>query len=124
MIKRIGISIGLMLLVVSTFACDITFKVSDSYQKESYKIGEEIVVELEVVLTHRNCDIDINDTKIGADGAKITGATKWAETKPGVYRRKLKVKILDDKTSSVELKCKRTCDKDGGYSELILHKKN
>ena len=122
MLKRLLVLTGLLLLVVSSFACEIYFNVSEKYKKESYTPGEEIVVELKVVLVHHHCDIGIQDTKISADGATITGATKWNETKPGVFERKLKVKIDDTPEKDFKLKCQRTCEKEGGYGELKLKK--
>lgn len=111
-------------LVFTGFACDIEFKVLDQYKKEIYSVNDELVVELSVVLTHRKCDIDINDSKISADGVKIIGATKWKEIKPGLLVRKLKLKVLETANSEIIVRCKRTCDKEGGYSELSLKKEN
>jgi hypothetical protein len=105
-------------------ACEINFKVGEKYQKEVFAAGEEIVVELKIFLAHRECHVGIDDTKITSAGCEITGATKWTETTPDTFERKLKVKVLPGKESEMKLTCTRSCDKDGGYGKIILKKKS
>ena len=108
--------------LVSSMACEVEFTVLEAHKKTVYKADEEIVVLLKVVYTHRKCDINIENSKIGATGGKITGATKWTQTSPGIYERKLKVKVVKDDLKELKVVCQRTCDKEGGHAELVLNK--
>ena len=122
--KRLTILLLLLVAGVTTDACDITFKVNEKYQKEAFIAGEEIVLEQKIVLTHRGCHVEINDTKTTARGCEIEGATKWVETTPGTFERKLKVKVLSGKESEMNISCTRSCDKDGGSGKIVLKKKS
>lgn len=122
--RKLFFTLVLALLGAIAYGCDVEFEVGDKFIKEEYAGGEEIVVNLKVVLTHRRCDITIEDTKIGANGGKIIGATKWKQTKPGVYVRKLKIQIVEDGSSELKLVCQRTCHKEGGSGQLVLKKKS
>ncbi|MDC0584430.1 hypothetical protein OAO55_01735 [Bacteroidales bacterium] len=105
----------------SVLACVIDFNVSDKYQKEMYIPGEVIVIEVQVMLDHRDCSIGIGNTKFNASGCKIVGATKWNQAKPNIYTRKLQVKMTSD-MAKAEVICKRICEKDGGFGKIELQK--
>lgn len=122
MFVRVGFLFTFLFMFVSSFACEIEFKVNEKYQKEIYAAGDQIVVELKVVLSHRDCNVAIENTKISATGCEITGATKWQETSPGVFERKLKV-VVSSGVSDFQLNCRRTCDKDGGFGKIDLKAK-
>ena len=126
MIKKSNLKTAIILLFLSigalSQACEIEFEVSEKFKKKAYTPGEEIVVEVTVAFDHRDCNVDISETKFNASGAKITGATKWTQSKSNTYHRKLKVKILESKEDEASIICKRTCDKEGGYGKIILKK--
>ena len=65
---------GLLLITASSMACEIHMNVAEKNQKEKYDIGDELVIEVEIVLEHRNCDVAIEDTKFTSSGCKIMGA--------------------------------------------------
>lgn len=54
-------------------ACEINLSVSEKSEKATYTEGDEIVVEVKVIFVHRDCHIDISETKFTASGAKIVG---------------------------------------------------
>ena len=101
-------------------ACEIEFTVLGDEKKESFKAGEEIIVKVDVVFTHRICPEGIENTKFKYEGVKILGATKWKETANGKFERKLKIKVLEGTTPELVLEAIRTCDKEGGYGKLKL----
>lgn len=115
------IAIGLITLVSNNaFSCEIDLKVDEKSKKETYKVGDVIVIKVKVTLTHRVCTLTIDKTKFDTKGLKIEGATDWKETSNGVYERKLKVKVTGTKNGKLSLSAVRTCDKTGGYGTLSL----
>lgn len=100
-------------------ACEITLTV-DGVSKQAYKAGDIVVVKITVVLKHRNCDVDINDTEIKVAGSQITGTTKWVNTEGKTWERKIKVKILADKSNKAVIVVERSCNRDGGKGSLNL----
>lgn len=122
--KRVFVMMILMVgMAISALACEINLEVSEKSAKEEYAVGDELVVTVEVILTHRNCHIDIADTDFDGDGLKIKQATKWKEIKPGVWTRKLKVEVTGNKSGELTLSATRTCNKEGGYGEIELKEK-
>ena len=124
MLKIIGLffflAIGSSLIgLYDAVACEIDFEVIDN-KKEIYQVGDVIVVKVKVVFTHRSCPEGINATKFNYKGMKIQGATKWVETKPGTFERKLKILIEDTTKGNLVIKAIRTCDKDGGFGSIKL----
>jgi hypothetical protein len=119
--KLIAVAIAFFLITfpVTTKACEITVSV-DGMKKEAYKAGDVVVLKITVVLKHRNCDVDINETSVSVSGMQITGATKWVNTEGKIWERKIKVKILTDKSNKATIAAERTCDKDGGKGSLTL----
>lgn len=113
------VALFLIALPAIANACKIIVSV-DGSKKESYKPGDVVVVKITVVLEHRNCNIDINETDIRVSGLQIAGATKWVNTIGKTWERKIKVKITGDKASKAVITAERTCDKDGGKGTLTL----
>lgn len=101
-------------------ACEIEFTVLGDEKKESFKVGDEIIVKIDVVFTHRICPEGIENTKFKYEGVKVLGATKWKEIANGKFERKLKLKVLKGETPELMLEAIRTCDKEGGYAKLKL----
>jgi len=114
----------IILMVVIPFswslACDIKFNVTGD--SKTYKPGDEVVIEVTITLTHRNCHTNITETKFTYEGLKILGATDWKETKPGTYVRRVKTQVLNDQKEEAKLIASRKCDKDGGYGVCKLKK--
>lgn len=122
MIKRILLLFS-MVLAISFFtveiaeACEIEFEVIGN-KKDVYQAGDEIIVKIDVVFTHRVCPEGIEATKFKYEGMKILGATKWEEITSGTFERKLKIKIEKADPEGLVLKAIRTCDKDGGMGSI------
>jgi hypothetical protein len=121
--KSIKYILSLMLVFLvftfSTFACEMNFEIVKG-GKANYSKNDEIVVKLKVEKTHRNCKKSIEETEIKTNGAEITSATKWNQVSPGVWERKLKIKITNPKSGKATINAERTCDKDGGNATLTL----
>lgn len=113
--------IGIFLLLFTagkTLACDIEMTIEGS--KTTFKKGDEVIVKVKVTLTHRVCTLGIKQTKFEGKGCQILQGTDWVETSPGVWERKLKVKITDPKKGKATLSVTRTCDKEGGYGSITI----
>lgn len=116
--KKIILSSFLILFAaISVLACEITLSV-DGKEKSKYKTGDEIVVKVKVVLFHKNCTIDIKQTKFNQEGIKIISGTDWKEVEPGVWERKLKVKITANKGEKAKISAVRICPKGGGNESI------
>jgi hypothetical protein len=112
-----------LLAVQQVLACEIEFTVLGEEKKESFKAGEEIIVKVDVIFTHRICPEGIENTKFKYEGIKVLGATKWKEYAKGKFSRKLKLKVLEEsKTKELVLEAIRTCDKEGGYGKVKFKK--
>lgn len=116
------------LIIITTFiltflfspmlsACEINFKLMGE-EKTIYEVDDEIIVLLEVKLTHRVCPEGIESTDYKTDGVDIVAATKWKETSPNVWKRKLKLKVEGNKKGKLMLSATRTCDKEGGFGSI------
>ncbi len=101
-------------------ACEIEVDVV-SGQKDVYKEGDIVVLHVKVEFTHRVCPVAIEKTKYDSKGIKIMQGTPWKETSPGIWERKLKVKIEKTKNGKLFLSVTRDCEKDGGFGEITLH---
>jgi hypothetical protein len=109
------IVVMLVLFSIAAFPCEIVItKVGD----EEVKVGSVIILQIDVELTHRVCNINPDDTKFEADGMKIKAATKWKEIEPGKLQRKLKVEI--EKAGELTLKVIRECRKGGAENTYKL----
>ncbi len=103
----------------SASACEIEWSVIKG-QKKSYQPGDELVIQVNVFLTHRNCPESLKKTDLKTDGIKIKQATKWSEKSAGTWVRKFKVTIEDNGKGEVQISATRTCDKEGGFGVLKL----
>ena len=112
------IAIGLF-VTFELRACEIEFKVIGN-KKDSYKVGDELVVNFTLTLTHRSCREGLEKTKIDLKNIKILGATKWTEVSSYTYQRKLKIKITGKTGSKATLSATRKCDKEGAFGSLSL----
>lgn len=119
--KRIIVLLTLLTVVtLQSFACEIKVGVPDKSKKEAYAQGDEVVIEVQVQLTHRHCSLDIQKTKFTYENLKIMGATDWKEVQPGLYSRQVKAKVTNDKAGDAKLIVDRKCEKDGGYAVCTL----
>lgn len=105
-------------------ACEIEFTILGDESKKSFKAGDEIIVQIDVVFTHRVCPEGIENTKFKYEGVKILGATKWKETSNGKFERKLKLQVLEGDEKEMILEAIRKCDKEGGYAKLNIKRAN
>lgn len=115
--KVLLVFIGVLFLTHQASACEIKFKVLAG-EKESYAVGDELVVAVKVVYTHKNCPEGISATKFNFTGTKANGATKWSQTGDGIYERKFKLLIIEEKKNRHLFNAVRTCDKDGGTGTI------
>ncbi len=110
------------LVTYHAMACEISFSVSEKYKKEVYKPGDEVIIEVQVQLTHRVCPLEIKKTKFTYENLRILGVTEWKEVKPGFFIRQIKALVTEEKPGDVKLSAIRKCDKEGGYSVCTLKK--
>lgn len=111
-----------MLLSALCYADACHFELSSVGDKKSCKAGDEIIINVKLALTHRNCRVAAQDTKFKYDGIQVLGATEWKQETPGVFVRQVKAKVLNDSKKKIMLTATRTCDKDGGYGVFTLDK--
>ncbi len=102
-------------------ACEIDFKIIKG-DKAKYQTGDQIVVKVTVVFTHRNCPEGIDATEFKTDGLKIAKATRWEEKSTGTFERKLMIEVTENK-KDINITGIRTCDKEGGFGSLVLTSK-
>jgi len=123
MIKKpkflIAILAVFMISIVSAYACEITFDIEKG-KKDSYKVGDELVLKVHVAYTHRVCSQGIEATKFKYDGIEVISATKWKDIDGKNFERKLKIRVTDPSSDKLSLNATRTCDKTGGYGEIKL----
>jgi hypothetical protein len=100
-------------------ACEIDFEIIKG-EKESYTAGDQFMVLVKVVLTHRACPEALNKTKFKMQGLKVMKSTPWKEITTMEHHRKLIVKVVDNSVEHFVLNAIRTCDKDGGFGSLTL----
>lgn len=108
-----GILFVLLAACLEAIACDIHINTIGE-KKPKYANGEELIVKVEVVLTHKNCPENLDKTKFVLDGLKVLGQTKWIEKGTGVWERKLKLQVNGSNSGKASLKAERKCDKEGG----------
>lgn len=109
-------------IFTTIFACEILFTVAGQH-KDVYQVDEELILKVEIILTHRVCPVAMKDTKFTYEGVKVLGATEWKEETPGKFTRKIKLKVENDGKENIKLTALRTCEKDGGYGSITLAKK-
>ncbi len=108
-------------LSVNLDACEIHFSIIKG-EKVKYNKGDELIIKITVLLTHRNCPEGIKSTVFEENGLKIIQTTKWKEENSTTYTRKLKLKITSENGKEISLKAIRKCEKEGGLGTLILYK--
>lgn len=124
MIKKIIFMFSILLLSIGNImACEVTFSISGE-QKANYKAGEEFIIEVKVVYTHRKCEIELSDTKFIYEGLKILGATPWKEKAPATFVRQIKVLVLEDSLAEANmlLTLSRKCSKEGVLGTIKVAK--
>lgn len=122
--KPLWVVVFLLILLAQpllTDACELKFNISGE-KKEVYKVGEEVIVEVEIVYTHRTCEIQLSDTKFTYEGMKILGATAWKEKAPNTFSRQIKLTLLDDSLPEAKLNIVRKCSKEGAIGSFKISK--
>jgi len=114
--KFLVLTFALFIGVMSSMACDFEF----SSNKKTCKPGDEFVINVKLTLIHRSCPVAANFTKFKPNGINVVSATEWKEEKPGIWTRKVKVKVPKDHKGKITLTATRNCDKDGGYGVFSL----
>lgn len=119
--KKLGFLICLLIVGISHVqACHFEFSTQNN--EKTCKAGEELIINVKLVLTHRNCKVAAQDTQFKYGGIQVIGATEWKQESPGVFTRQIKAKVLNDNKNKIMLSATRTCDKDGGYGVFTLNK--
>lgn len=105
----------------SAIACLIEIKEDPSTKKARYKAGDELVVLVVVKKEHRVCRVPIEETTYDPQGLKIVSATDWKETAPGVWERKMKLKVTDAAAGKLSFSVLRKCSKEDNQNTLVLN---
>ncbi len=100
-------------------ACEIEFKITKG-EKESYNVGDTLIVVVKVALTHRSCPVKMNKTKFKLKGLKVIKSTPWKQLSANDWERKLMIVVTETKGTKLNLTAIRECDKDGGFGTLNL----
>jgi hypothetical protein len=103
--------------VADVLACEVLIKVK-GVQKESYNIGDEVIFEVTVFLTHHDCPEGIQATKFEGEGLELLGATKWKEISTDTYVRLIKTRVAAADNGEGILRARRKCDKEGGFGSI------
>jgi hypothetical protein len=121
MLRKMILTLTLLSSVlVAANACDFNFKVNGN--KKSCHPGDIVEVTVELVLTHRVCNVAPSQTKFKIDGVKVIGASNWKQVSANKYERTVKMEVLDDSKKKITLVAARTCDKEGGTGYFTLPK--
>jgi len=114
----LAVFISLLLSSKPLFACKISLKTVGE-EKELYKAGDIIDLNLVVAFTHRACPTAISETEFNVEGLEISEATDWNETKPGmVFEKTMKLKVLSNKEGNLTLSVVRECPREGGFGSI------
>ena len=114
----LAVFISLLLSSKPLFACKISLKTAGE-EKELYKAGDIIDLNLVVAFTHRACPAAISETEFNVEGLEIAEATDWNETKPGmVFEKTMKLKVLSNKDGKLTLSVVRECPREGGFGSI------
>lgn len=100
-------------------ACDIEFKIVKG-KKDSYQVGDTLVVIAEVGLTHRTCPVKLKETKFKMKGLKVIKSTSWKEVSTNIWQRKLMIVVQETSNGKINISAIRECEKDGGLGTLKL----
>ncbi len=118
----ISLLFGFFLITIAPkqiLGCDIELEVIKG-AKETYSIGDTIIVKVNVSLTHRSCPVKLRKTQFKLNGMKVLKATRWKKLSSMDYVRKLKIVITGSKENVVSISTIRECEKDGGFGSLKL----
>lgn len=107
------------MIAVRVIACEPMITI-DGKEKSKYKTNEELILKVQITFTHRNCTVDIKNTKFEQEGVKILSATDWKEIEPGVWERKLKVKVTAEKGQTAKITVVRGCSKGGCNQSFVI----
>ena len=117
--KKIVATLIIALITMSPLiACDISLSIDKA--KKKYKTGSEVVVKVKVAIIHRNCNLNTKNIQYKNQGVTILSGTDWKETSPGIFERKLKIKITEEQAKESSLTVFRTCDRDGGTATITF----
>ena len=112
--KKFSLVIVLMFVtLISSCACEFKFNIEGT-PKKSYAVGDEVIMKITLVLTHRNCDEGLDATKFDYKGFEVLGATQWKEIGNGSFERKFKMKVTANDADKSTFSAVRTCKKEGG----------
>ena len=103
----------------SANACEIEFEITKG-KKESYSVGDTVVVIVKVALTHRSCPVKMKATKFKMKGLKVIKSTQWKQLAANDWERKLMMVVTESKGKNLNLTAIRECEKDGGFGTLKL----
>jgi len=103
----------------SAKACEIEFEITKG-KKDSYNVGDTVVVIVKVALTHRSCPIKMKATKFKMKGLKVIKSTQWKQLAANDWERKLMMVVTESKGKKLNLTAIRECEKDGGFGTLKL----
>lgn len=121
--KLLLIPVVVLLLIVlqpqKATACEIGFEITNN-KKDTYSVGDVLVIKVTVNLTHKSCPVGMDKTKFTMKGMRILGTTEWLQESSMVWTRKIKVEIIADAGKNIVLNANRVCDKDGGFGSLTL----
>lgn len=118
-LKPMLILLILMVSSLATMACEVHFNVSGE-PKESYQSGDVFILEVKIVYTHRECEIQLADTKFLYKGIKILGATNWKELTPSTFVRQIKIQVTDEQAEEANLSITRKCSKEGVIGKFVV----
>lgn len=120
--KKILFLVVLLGMFTSALACLIEVKEDPSTKKVRYKKGEELIVLVVVKKEHRVCRTPIEETTYEPQGLKIVSATDWKETAPGVWERKMKLRVTSN-NGKLSFGVHRKCSKENSEGVLVLNGK-
>jgi len=100
-------------------ACEIEIEVTKG-KKESYQVGDTLVLLVKVALTHRSCPVKMKETKFKMKGLKVIKSTGWKQKASNDWERKLMVVVKETKDGKLNLAAIRECEKDGGFGSIKL----
>lgn len=111
----------IILISVPSLACHVEFRILGE-EKETYAVGDTVSVEIELMLTHGNCQVDIEATEMSENGVKILRSTKWKRIreKPVTSVRQFVLLITGDIEGDITLRAERLCERQGCDVSILL----
>jgi hypothetical protein len=102
-----------IIVTVEASACDILL----SSDKDQYKVGDVIVVKMEVKWTHKTCIKEDVEPSLKLVGLELVAKTKFKEISPGIWDVKYKMKVTGKNAS---INAYEDCSKGGGSANLKI----